>query len=232
MASVSVDEYLSAFVLIFIISFSISSGSGRRNSISQPAQSPARCAQPYYNIPFLYKRQRTFKAKTHRTKANLAKKLQSPTNGIQSFSSTRQKHKTIYYICDVRFIKKILITFLCLQIILPNQLVQDIVRLPVLVAHYLQHNHTDHHIHFTDFISDHYSDHEHHDKDHKNHNNLPFHNHHFNFQQSIFTVVILDIFPSFQSNYGTANSKIKIISRQHFHSSTALSSIWRPPKFA
>ena len=130
------------------------------------------------------------------------------------------------------FFKKILITFLCIHILLPNQLVQDIVRLPVLVAHFLQHTHTDNHIHFTEFIADHYSDHEHHDKDHDNHNNLPFHNHDFNFQQCIFNVTVLDIFSTALPNYGTANSKTKIISRQHFHSSTALSSIWRPPKFA
>jgi len=132
----------------------------------------------------------------------------------------------------VTILKKILLIVLCTQVLLPNDLLQDIVKLPVLVVHYFHHNHTDKHIHFTDFIADHYSDHEHHDKDHDNHNNLPFHNHDFNFQQSIFTAVLLDIFPSIQSNYSTANRKTKIISRQHFQSSTALSSIWRPPKFA
>ncbi len=121
---------------------------------------------------------------------------------------------------------------MCIQIQLPNDLLQDIVRLPVLVAHYFHHNHTDKHIHFKDFIADHYSDHEHHDKDHDNHNDLPFHNHDFSFQLSIFTIAVLDFFPTLQTNYGLAISKSKIISRQHFYSSTALSSIWRPPKFA
>jgi len=131
----------------------------------------------------------------------------------------------------VTILKKILLTVLCIQVLLPNDLLQDIVKLPVLVAHYFHHNHTDNHIHFTDFIADHYSDHEHHGKDHDNHNNLPFHNHDFNFQQSIFTVTVLNFFPTVLSNYGVANRKTKIISRQHFYSSTALSSIWRPPKF-
>jgi hypothetical protein len=129
-------------------------------------------------------------------------------------------------------LKKILITILCIQVLLPNDLLQDIVKLPVLVAHYFHHNHTDKHIHFTDFIAEHYSNHEHHDKDHDKHNNLPFHNHDFNFQQSIFTIALFDIFQTSIANYGTANCKNKIISRQHFYSSTALSSIWRPPKLA
>jgi hypothetical protein len=106
------------------------------------------------------------------------------------------------------------------------------VRLPVLVAHYFHHNHTDKHIHFTDFIANHYSNHEHHDQEHDNHNNLPFHNHDFNFQPSMFTVAVLNYFSSALPGYGTANGKTKIISRQHFYSSAALSSIWRPPKFA
>jgi hypothetical protein len=129
-------------------------------------------------------------------------------------------------------IKKILLTVLCIQVLLPNNLLQDIVKLPVLVAHYFYHNHTDKHIHFTDFIAEHYSNHEHHDKDHNNHNNLPFHNHDFNFQHNISTVSLLDIFQTDIPGYATTNPKNKIISRQHFYSSTALSSIWRPPKLA
>lgn len=121
-------------------------------------------------------------------------------------------------------------TILCLPILLPNQWVQDIGRLPVLVAQFIQHNHTDHHIHFTDFIADHYSNHEQHDKGHDNHHNLPFHHHEFNFQQSIFTAAVLVNLPLL--NYGIVHRRVKIISSQHFHSSTALSSIWRPPKFA
>ncbi len=132
----------------------------------------------------------------------------------------------------MKIIKNILPIILCVQLLIPSSFLQQLLKLPVLIAHYFHHSHTGKHIHFTDFIADHYSNHEHHDKDHNNHNNLPFHNHDFNFQQSIFTTVVLDIFPSFQSNYCTTNRKSKIFSRQHFHSSTAYSSIWRPPRFA
>jgi hypothetical protein len=102
--------------------------------------------------------------------------------------------------------------------------------MPILITHYFHHNHTGKHIHFTDFIANHYSGHEHHDKDHDNHSNLPFHNHSFNFQQSVFIVAFLDILPTVLTNYGGANRNTQIILRQHFYSSTALSSIWRPPK--
>jgi hypothetical protein len=132
----------------------------------------------------------------------------------------------------VIILKKILLTVLCIQVLLPGNLLQDIVKLPVLIAHYFHHTHTGKHIHFTDFVADHYSNHEHHKKDHDNHNNLPFHNHDFNFHQSIFTATVPDIFPTVSSNYGATNRKIKMIARQHFYSSAALSSIWRPPKFA
>jgi hypothetical protein len=132
----------------------------------------------------------------------------------------------------VTILKKILLTVLCIQVLLPNGLLQDIAKLPVLVAHYFHHNHSDKHIHFTDFIAEHFSDHEHNEKDHDNHDNLPFHNHDFNFQQSVFTVALLDFFPTLLSNYGAANRKTPIISRQHFYTSAALSSIWRPPKLA
>ncbi len=147
-------------------------------------------------------------------------------------STGKTNHRTVYYLCTVTIFRKILLTVLCIQVLLPKDLLENIVRLPVLVAHYFHHNHTDKHIHFTDFIADHYSDHEHHDKDHDNHNNLPLHNHNCNFQQNIFTLAVLDIFPTLLSNYDVASRKIKIFSRQHFYSSTALSSIWRPPKFA
>lgn len=119
-----------------------------------------------------------------------------------------------------------------MQILLPAKFLKDMARLPVLVAHYFQHSHTGRHIHFTDFIADHYSDHDHTNKDHNNHKNLPFHDHDFDFHQNIFTVAVLDIFPTVLTNFGVVDLKTKIISRQHFHSSTALSSIWRPPKTA
>jgi hypothetical protein len=114
----------------------------------------------------------------------------------------------------------------------PKDLLQEMVKLPVLIAHYFHHNHMDRHMHFADFITYHYSNQQHHGKDHDNHNNLPFHNHDFNFQQSIFMVAELDIFTTILYNYCIDNCNTKIISRQHFYSSTALSSIWRPPRLA
>jgi hypothetical protein len=147
-------------------------------------------------------------------------------------NSNRTTYCKVYYICRVTILKKILLTILCIQFLFPNDLLQDIIKLPILVAHYFHHNHKEKYIHFTDFIADHYSNHEHHDKDHDNHNNLPFHNHDFNFQQSIFTITVLDVFPIILTNYTEANSKKNIMLRQHFYKSSALSSIWRPPKFA
>jgi hypothetical protein len=127
---------------------------------------------------------------------------------------------------------KIWITVLSLQMLLPSQLVHDIVRLPTLAAHYFHHKLAEKHIPFTDFIADHYTDHEHHDEDQDNHNNLPFHNHHFNFQQSIFILAATGIFSTALPNYGRPDRKAKTIARQYFYAAAALSSIWRPPKLA
>ena len=120
---------------------------------------------------------------------------------------------------------------MCVQILLPNALLHDIVRMPVLVAHYFNHIHSDGHIHFTDFIADHYADNEHHDTDQDDHGNLPYHKHDINFQQHVFSAAVLDILPIVLANYDAINPLTKIISSQHFYSSTELSAIWRPPKF-
>lgn len=127
-------------------------------------------------------------------------------------------------------LKKILVIALCIQTLLPNRLLRDIVRLPVLIVHYFHHNNSDTHIHFQDFIAEHYSHTEDHSKDHRNHNNLPFHNHDLNLQQNISPVAVLDTCQILMPNSPLVNCKTEIISRQHFFLSATLSSIWRPPK--
>jgi hypothetical protein len=189
---------------------------------------------------------RTFNSKhpttTHRTLRHICKthkllhksqpcKKAVIANARQTILNTNDvENSSICYLYILTILKKILLTVLCLQFLFPNDLLQDIVRLPVLVAHYFHHNHAAKHVHFTDFIAEHYSNHEHHNEDHDQHDNLPFHNHGLHFQQGIFTVTVLEIFQTGIPDYSITNPNDKIIIRQHFYSSTALSSIWRPPK--
>ena len=121
---------------------------------------------------------------------------------------------------------------MCLQIVLPNFLLQDILRLPVLVVHYFHHNQSDRHTHFTDFIAQHYSHDQHHDEDHSEHSNLPFHHHDLNLQLTTYTIAITDIYINSLPCYDILDTKNKITARQHFYSSATIASIWRPPKFA
>jgi hypothetical protein len=101
------------------------------------------------------------------------------------------------------------------------------VRLPVLVVHYFHHTHSGKHIHFSDFIAEHYTDHEHQDIDH---HNLPFQ--HNNLKETSFNIDLLDFYSRALNAYSAPNENNKIISRQYFYASTALSSIWRPPRLA
>lgn len=115
---------------------------------------------------------------------------------------------------------------------LTGNLLKDIVHLPFLIAHYLHHNHSEGHIHFGDFISLHYSHNQHHKKGHNGHNNLPFHHHDSNSLQNNQSPVIAETWITQIAEYKTDNDKNKMITGQEFHSSSALSAIWKPPKTA
>ncbi|WP_276502714.1 hypothetical protein [Terrimonas pollutisoli] len=127
--------------------------------------------------------------------------------------------------------RNILFVVLCLQTILPHSLLQDIVRLPVLVTHYFHHNHSGRHFHFTDFIAQHYFNKGYHDKHPDEHDNLPFRHHDYDVQQIIIVLASHDYSCALPPVYNV-NRKNKIVFNQHFCSSSASSSVWKPPKFA
>ncbi|MBK6370544.1 MAG: hypothetical protein IPF64_12190 [Flavobacteriales bacterium] len=54
----------------------------------------------------------------------------------------------------------------------------DLVKLPILFAHFLEHQATSEELDLTSFIALHYADEEHQADDHDRHENLPFHHHH------------------------------------------------------
>lgn len=114
--------------------------------------------------------------------------------------------------------------------ILPASWMQDIVQIPLLVAHYFHHNQSGDHIHFTDFIALHYSDINNHEQNDQHHN-LPFKHHDATVEQNTIPVAVVD--PGFKISaveFAT-DSENKITAGQHFYSSLSLSAIWRPPKF-
>jgi hypothetical protein len=54
----------------------------------------------------------------------------------------------------------------------------DLLKLPLLFAHYLEHQAASEELDLTAFVALHYTDHEHQEEDHGDHENLPFHHHH------------------------------------------------------
>lgn len=120
---------------------------------------------------------------------------------------------------------------LSLQMILPASWLQDMVQVPILVAHYFHHNQSEDHIHFTEFIALHYSE----TKDHHQgdqHHNLPFKHHDLNLEQNTISIAVIDPAFNISAVEFKKDSKVKIIATQHFYSSLSHSVIWRPPKFA
>ena len=54
----------------------------------------------------------------------------------------------------------------------------DLMKLPLLFAHYLEHQASDEELDLGTFIALHYSNDDHQSQDHSGHENLPFHHHH------------------------------------------------------
>lgn len=54
----------------------------------------------------------------------------------------------------------------------------DLMKLPLLFAHYLEHKAASEDLEMLAFIELHYADDDHQAEDHENHENLPFHHHH------------------------------------------------------
>lgn len=132
----------------------------------------------------------------------------------------------------MNFLKKILLSVLCLQIALPNGQLKDILLIPVLINHYFENNHHERHTHFTDFITQHYSDSDQHPEEHNDHENLPFHHHHDCSSHQEITEAVCPQPAVILYKYNTVSVSKKMIERQHFYASSSLSSIWRPPKLS
>lgn len=133
--------------------------------------------------------------------------------------------------------KKYLLILLALQFLATSsptgQGMQTIVKMGAFLHHFIHHisSHQEN-VGILDFVHLHYSDHEHHEKDHANHENLPFqHDHHNQLNQLLQSPFLLP--PSIHdmaiqmtgiaSNYLIPNS-------QQWLSLSFLGDIWQPPK--
>jgi hypothetical protein len=133
--------------------------------------------------------------------------------------------------------KKYLPIFLAFQILATsspsNQGMQTLLKMGAFFHHFLHHL-TCHqeNIGIVDFVQLHYSDHEHHEADHAEHENLPFqHRHHDQHNLAPQTPCLLPPFHTI-----VAFPKLQIVSNslnfqsQQWHSSSYSGDIWQPPK--
>lgn len=106
--------------------------------------------------------------------------------------------------------------------------VEDALRLPILVLHFVEHGQKQRDLTLFHFLKDHYSN-SHPTEEHDDHGDLPFHSHSdFSTNQNAvinFEIKIVKFAPSY---YFKEAQKISFL-QKHFPSKVLLS-IWRPPK--
>ena len=113
-----------------------------------------------------------------------------------------------------------------------NTELHQLLKLPILLHHFLEHHDQDHQESFADLLMEHYSDTPNHSgNDHHGHDNLPFktndcatmhnstvayiHQHHFSLCQPMIV-----------------SDNISVSSKVEFSSSAFLRNIWQPPKIS
>ncbi|MFV8352981.1 hypothetical protein [Flavobacterium sp. XS2P14] len=127
----------------------------------------------------------------------------------------------------MNFIKKIVTLIICLQLTVPF-VVEDSLRFPILISHFIQHSYNQKDVTLIHFLTDHYLD-KHHDEKHDDHQDLPFHSHSdLSFNQNLAINIEIKLFKFIPNYYFKEPQKIAFL--QNYFSSRVLLSIWKPPK--
>ncbi|MCE9540348.1 MAG: hypothetical protein K8R85_14200 [Bacteroidetes bacterium] len=111
-----------------------------------------------------------------------------------------------------------------------NTEMHQLLKLPVLVHHYLEHCKEANNSSFVGFLYNHYnSEKPHSDNDHHDHQNLPFKTDCANIHTSFAFTGHHQY--SFQST-PPVSVKVNVVYNEIIYSSASLSNIWQPPKFS
>jgi hypothetical protein len=105
----------------------------------------------------------------------------------------------------------------------------QLLKLPVLLHHYLEHHSDDTGKSFTDFLKQHYSEENSHTSENNEHQKLPFKYNDVGFWQVILVFQSAENF-DFQT-VRPVSTKENIVCSTAFLSFSVLSKIWQPPKF-
>lgn len=136
--------------------------------------------------------------------------------------------KTVF-LCIFVIVKKIAAIFLLVLFLCANSELHQLLKLPTLVEHYLEHKEKNPSCSVFSFLKDHYSAQSNHDKNSDGeHHNLPFKTNDCTAGHTIlalennrsYTLRVVNSFPV----------KIKIVYQESDYSSATLNSIWQPPK--
>ena len=134
--------------------------------------------------------------------------------------------KILYYFCIVRRVLAILLMTLYLM---GSTHFRQLIKLPLLVEHYLEHKQRDNEISIWTFLQIHYTDSIVFDEDFDKDMQLPFKSCDFNSNASIYYVCSSVFFQSFNT-IPLIYKKQKFFISNTNTSSSYLSSIWQPPK--
>lgn len=107
----------------------------------------------------------------------------------------------------------------------------QLLRLPVLIHHFLDHHYQELGESFADFLNQHYSDHQNHsDGNHHDHDNLPFKA--TDCAKAHFSLAFVNPIPFFIPRPTAFYDKIPPTYNGAFYYSSIVSKIWQPPKIS
>lgn len=128
--------------------------------------------------------------------------------------------------------KRFLAIFFLFTFLTANTAFGEILRLPILVHHYIEHTQEDKDASFINFIALHYGgniEHQH-KENHHDHEKLPFKTANCHASQVV-TLAFQPFFSLAQIIFEPVDEKITISSQQNY-SNSYLNSIWQPPRFS
>jgi hypothetical protein len=117
-----------------------------------------------------------------------------------------------------------LFIFLC-----ANTELNQLLKLPILVHHLIDHHNQEPDETFMDFVNEHYSDQQSHSEN-KDHNNLPFKTTDCSITHS--TLAFVNLIPFSISQTIVFHAKTPPIYSNLFYSTSVINNIWQPPKFS
>lgn len=124
--------------------------------------------------------------------------------------------------------KKVAAILLLFSFLSANTVLGEVLKLPLLIHHYIEHTKEDNDNSIIDFLAKHYGkgDEHHHKGGHHEHDNLPFKTINSHSGQ---VVCFQSLFIDFSKSIDESNRKIPIRQQQNA-ANTYLDSIWQPPQ--